>query len=233
MVEWRPTLWESKIATDEQIVSVEQIIGVKFPKDYYDIVKANQGRSPSPSVFTFFDPIKDVDSANNMGFLFHFEIEESVAQFNILRVYERYKPFLPSPIVVPFSQDRDENLICFDYRVVEMGASSEPCIVYINSIHNGGSNISSSSTSQSASDYIPIWLASSFTGLLERLITNEEYLEINKEDDEFVAFEDDVDSEESEEGDEGEEEEEQVQDSEDEDNRDCIDEAEENKKRKR
>lgn len=98
-----------KRATDEQIIAVEQILGVKLPKDYVAIAREHQGQSLQPNGLDFNE------DGNGLGFLLHFELDDERRQDSLA-----YYPASPGlydalPNAVPFSYDGGGNYFAFDY----------------------------------------------------------------------------------------------------------------------
>ncbi|MGG1534172.1 MULTISPECIES: SMI1/KNR4 family protein [Brevibacillus] len=90
----------------EEIKSIEQQLGIIFPKDYVDCVKQNNGGQPDPDTFYVGDREAVFSS------LIPLNQEESR---NVLTVKRKLAERLPEG-VVPFADDPFGNYLCFDYR---------------------------------------------------------------------------------------------------------------------
>lgn len=67
------------LPTDEDIENVEKKIGFKFPKDYIDIMKKNDGAYPS---IRTFDVLDDEDCINNLLSFDETDIQSIVFAYN-------------------------------------------------------------------------------------------------------------------------------------------------------
>jgi hypothetical protein len=97
------------------ISNVETAFGVKFPKDYVEIIMKNDGGYPKPNRFNLNG---NEEVFNN---LLSFDEEDSS---NMIATYNDVKDRLVEK-VIPFAEDPFGNLICFDYRT-----NSQPTIVF-------------------------------------------------------------------------------------------------------
>ncbi|WP_143318605.1 SMI1/KNR4 family protein [Clostridium sp. HBUAS56017] len=99
----------------EIISKVENTFGVKFPKDYIEIVMKNDGGYPKPNRFNL----------NGNGEVFNnllsFDEEDCS---NMIETYNDVNDRLLEKII-PFAEDPFGNLICFDYRNNE-----QPTVVF-------------------------------------------------------------------------------------------------------
>lgn len=97
---------ENNIVESTTISKAEDILSVKFPKEYVQIIMKNDGGYPNPNRF-------DLDGSEEIfNNLLSFD-EEDIS--NILDVYNDVKDRLIEK-VIPFAEDPFGNLICFDYR---------------------------------------------------------------------------------------------------------------------
>lgn len=112
-VKWDYT--DEKISVKE-IMEVESLWKIKFPKDYVESAIYNHGGSPDPEEFLVENRSKVfgclLSYCNN-------------SPDNILEVYNRIKERLPKDIF-PFGCDPAGNYICFDYRK----SKSNPGIIF-------------------------------------------------------------------------------------------------------
>lgn len=97
------------------ISNVETVFGVKFPKDYVEIIMKNDGGYPKPNRFNLNG---EEEVFNN---LLSFDEEDSS---NMIDTYNDVKDRLDEK-VIPFAEDPFGNLICFDYRT-----NNQPTIVF-------------------------------------------------------------------------------------------------------
>lgn len=96
---------DEKISMNE-IMEVENMWGVKLPKDYIECAIYNHGGSPEPEEFL-------VEGRQRVfGCLLSYDKD---SPDNILKVYNGIKERLPEKIF-PFGCDPAGNYICFDYR---------------------------------------------------------------------------------------------------------------------
>ena len=91
------------LPTDEEIESVEKKIGFKFPKDYIEVMKKNDGAYPSIRTFDIRD---DEDCINNL-----LSFDESDAQ----SITFAYNVVLERGIknVYPIARDPFGNYVCY------------------------------------------------------------------------------------------------------------------------
>ncbi|WP_040214614.1 SMI1/KNR4 family protein [Clostridium polynesiense] len=130
------------------ISNVENTFGVKFPKDYVEIIMKNDGGYPKPNRFNLNG---SEEVFNN---LLSFDEEDSS---NMIDTYNDVKDRLVEK-VIPFAEDPFGNLICFDYRT-----NNQPRIVFWE--HEKAFNNKESATS---------YLCDSFTELLLMLHESQE-----------------------------------------------------------
>lgn len=130
------------------ISKVEAIFGVKFPKDYIEIIRKNDGGYPKPNRYNLNS---NEEVFNN---LLSFDEEDSS---NMIDTYNDVKDRLIAKII-PFAEDPFGNLICFDYRNNE-----QPIIVFWD--HEKAFNDKESALS---------YLCNSFTELLLMLHESQE-----------------------------------------------------------
>ncbi|KMT63017.1 SMI1/KNR4 family protein [Paenilisteria newyorkensis] len=103
----------------EEVLAVQNNLGVKFPSDYVECVQINNGASLEPELFELETGVEKV-----FGTLLSFDKESD--EF-ILDVFNDYKAALPAD-VIPIAFDPAGNLICFDYKNSEVS----PTVVYWN-----------------------------------------------------------------------------------------------------
>ena len=99
----------------EAISKVEDTLGIKFPKDYIEIIIKNDGAYPKPNRF---EANGSEEVFNN---LLSFDEEDCS---NIIDTYNDVKDRLIEKII-PFAEDPFGNLICFDYR-----DNNQPTIIF-------------------------------------------------------------------------------------------------------
>jgi len=97
---------ENENVTDESVSSVEKKFGVKFPVDYIDIIRNNDGGYPVPNRFN----LQGNEEVLNNLLSFH---EEDCCY--IVNTYCDINERLVDKII-PFAEDPFGNMICFDYR---------------------------------------------------------------------------------------------------------------------
>ena len=132
----------------ETIMNLEATLGVKFPRDYVEVVMQNDGAYPKPNRF---DLNGNEEVFNN---LLSFSKDDSCY---IVDTYNYAKDRLIDKIV-PFAEDPFGNLICFDFRNI-----SQPCIVFWE--HEKAFSDKNSAI---------VYLCDSFTELLQMLHQTEE-----------------------------------------------------------
>ena len=91
----------------DNIQAVENRFGIKFPKDFIDIVRKFNHGTASPGTFDT-EHLK----GRSFGQLLDFNLENT---YNIISEYELIQDRLP-PKVYSFSGDAGGNYLCFDYR---------------------------------------------------------------------------------------------------------------------
>lgn len=112
-IEWVRT----KSAPDQDEISrIEEYFGVRFPQEYLNCAKTNNGGHPSPDCFGFG---MEQNSISYLHLLSHDD------DYGIVKSYEAAKGIMPDGIV-PFADDPFGNMICFDYRE----SKSNPKIVF-------------------------------------------------------------------------------------------------------
>lgn len=120
--EWKNYIWEdTKSASDEDIKRAEEELRVKFPDDYKNIVKKNQGMTPDPNALKVG---KKRTTVFNM--LMHFSDDPEFRTDNILYNNNLLKDFLPEKVVV-FADTPGGDFFAFDYRK----NSDFPLIVFV------------------------------------------------------------------------------------------------------
>ncbi|BCG58119.1 SMI1/KNR4 family protein [Paenibacillus sp. URB8-2] len=100
----------------EDVLKVEEALGVSFPSDYVDCVVLNNGGQPVPDTFDFKGRSEAVFNS-----LIDLNVRENR---NIIGVYNNLKNRLPGS-VYPFADDPFGNYLCFDYH-----EGNEPSIVF-------------------------------------------------------------------------------------------------------
>lgn len=102
----------------KDIGNIENVLGIKLPKDYIDCVIANNAGYPDKMTF---------DTKEESGKVFEYLLGISESdEDNIIDVYLRCKRDLPKGII-PFARDCFGNYICFKY------SSTDKCeIVFYN-----------------------------------------------------------------------------------------------------
>lgn len=101
---------------DNVIQEFEDRFGVKFPNDYIECIKCNNGALPEPCFF------KVKGKERIFGELLSFETN---SRGNIYNTYNRIKEALPKK-VIPFATDPSGNFICFDY----INSETSPKVVF-------------------------------------------------------------------------------------------------------
>ena len=104
--------------SNEEIIEVENMLQVKFPKDYLEYVKIYSGATPSPETFDLEDR-----EGVAFGYLHSFHKE---SESYIVNVSNRYRDGRMPDKVIPIADDVFGNEICYDFR---KGLSS-PSIVF-------------------------------------------------------------------------------------------------------
>lgn len=118
---WNPYVWPADMPLDlAKLRAVEQSWGIRFPQDYVDCVRLNQGKTPEPASFEFGDGYE-----TSLNELFHFE--PSPAGSNIVANQERMAMGGVPERVFTFAGDPAGNRLCFDYR----HSDSAPSIVLL------------------------------------------------------------------------------------------------------
>ena len=103
-IEW---LFTHEPAEEQDIISIESALSIKFPSDYIECAKKHNGGNPSFQVYDF----EGKQEAVFNGLLGLCSKESNF----ILDVYEDVQDRLVKG-VYPFADDPFGNLICFDYR---------------------------------------------------------------------------------------------------------------------
>ncbi|MBN1698939.1 MAG: SMI1/KNR4 family protein [Spirochaetales bacterium] len=98
---------KKKDISDKEIIKVENIFNIRFPEDYRECVKINNGGAPKPEAYDFKDHKEAV-------FEWLLNFNEGLAN-NIIKTYNAIKDRLVDNIY-PFASDPFGNYICFDYR---------------------------------------------------------------------------------------------------------------------
>lgn len=107
----------------EQIIAdAEEKIGRKFPRRYRDLVRENDGASPSRSTVVLWSQ----RTFNNLYTLVPNDFSP-----DLLRMYGLLKNRMPDD-VIPFGHESMGDAFCFDYR-----HSAEPAVVYWDSYAAG------------------------------------------------------------------------------------------------
>lgn len=120
-VNWKSYLWNKTVtASDEAIKNIEAKFNIKFPKDYLEIVKENQGKVPKPNI------IKIGNITTGVNELFHFEKNESYEGSAVLFNIEILTGFAPDKII-PIMGTGGGNSFGFDFRK----EPKNPSVVYI------------------------------------------------------------------------------------------------------
>lgn len=120
-VTWNHYVWPADLPLDlAKLRAVEQAWGIRFPQDYVDCVRVNQGKTPEPASFAFGDGYE-----TSLNELFHFE--PSPAGSNIVQNQERLAMGGVPEGVYTFASDPAGNRLCFDYRA----SASAPAIVLL------------------------------------------------------------------------------------------------------
>jgi hypothetical protein len=111
--------WENiKLKIDDKNIGyIETFFNIKFPNTYIDCIKKYNGGKPIPNIFDL--PNGNEESIRNL-------IDADLkAEWNIISVYKHLSKYLGN--VIPFGEDSNGNLICFDYR---KGKNLQPQIVF-------------------------------------------------------------------------------------------------------
>lgn len=137
-------LFKKEDVTKEEVIKIEEEIGVKFPKSFFECVINQNGAQPEKNIFDLNN-----EKGKIFGSLLDFDLNSDE---NILSVYKDLKDRLPNK-VVPFADDPSGNYICFDYR-----EEGKPEIVFWNHELTEGSPKKSIS-----------YIAESFEELLNKL----------------------------------------------------------------
>jgi hypothetical protein len=101
-IEW----FNGTIITEEDILRVEQALGVKFPKDYRAFIRTNSCGRPMQDTFDFGNHLGAV-----LKLLLPFEPEKKI---NIVHTNDITEGL--DKRVIAFADDPFGNSICFDYR---------------------------------------------------------------------------------------------------------------------
>lgn len=107
-----------------KIMDAEQKLGVKFPKEYVDLLLVSDGGAPKKTSFTFFCEDSGMERTDGIGsFLPHTKSEYGDFWSEI----ERPPEFFPSGLI-SFGETGGGDYVCFDYRNVK----EKPVIVFWN-----------------------------------------------------------------------------------------------------
>lgn len=113
-------------ASNEDIINVESKLGVKFPEEYLNIVKTNQGKIFENREIKFNDQIEGI------GTLFTFDDNDEDKNNSYSLIYNHWvstSSNIPNKII-PFTDAGGSNsTFCFDYRNSEIN----PKIIFIDS----------------------------------------------------------------------------------------------------
>jgi hypothetical protein len=120
---WRGKEWEGCHAPLDpgRLEAVERALGVSFPDDYRECIRACHGGHPRENVFWFDDPVIG-RMGSCLGVLLSFTEGDSE---NILETYNALRPHLPAH-TIPFADDGGGDFMCFSYQAGE----SDPTVVY-------------------------------------------------------------------------------------------------------
>jgi hypothetical protein len=122
-IEWEDYLWKgARPVPDGVIQDVENVLNIKFPEDYKNVARENQGKSPTPSIFNITEKRESVFNT-----LLHFTDDKYDNTYNLLKAYSMAKEFLPERII-PIADTPGGDYICLDYR----DASINSKIVFAN-----------------------------------------------------------------------------------------------------
>ena len=133
MVSWESYVWDVNRQADLSIIREFEINnGISFPKDYVEVVKLNQGRTPEPANFT----LPNSKFVGTLNVLLHFDADKAEEVYSVEYNYEIVKEYLPSGII-PFVSTINNDLICFDYR----NTKTDPSIVLASHEYSGNEAI--------------------------------------------------------------------------------------------
>jgi hypothetical protein len=144
-------LFTKNKSNQQEIIKIEKLFNIKFPKDYIDCAVQNHSGAPSPDVYDF---------KNHKEAVFEWLLSlDTESTSYIVNDYNMIKDRLAVNIY-PFASDPFGNYICFDYRV---GKDKPPKIVFWDH------EIASGDPEKAIS-----YICDSFTELLEKLYDPEE-----------------------------------------------------------
>lgn len=102
--------------TDEQLAEVQDRLGVRFPDDYIEVVRTNQGSTPDPSTVRLSD-----GTTTSLDMLLPLRAESGL---DVLSCSED-SDVLPERVIV-FALDPGDNIFGFDYRSTDV----DPPVVF-------------------------------------------------------------------------------------------------------
>ncbi|KMQ59757.1 hypothetical protein ACM40_16705 [Chryseobacterium sp. BLS98] len=100
-------LYKKELKDTNSIQKVEEILGIKFPSDYINVVLENNAATPSPNTI---DTNRQVGKA--FGELLNFNLD---SEENIISLYQELKNKIPEK-VYPITMDPGGNFLCYDFR---------------------------------------------------------------------------------------------------------------------
>lgn len=120
----------------QQFSHVLKLLGVNFPKTFYELLKCNDGGYPNPDSFIYFD--QDFDERIGGCIAAFLPLSENLYG-NLLSIHKNPPEFFPNGLIA-FAEDGGGNFICFDYR--EGKDNDNPPIVFWNHAADIGKDVS-------------------------------------------------------------------------------------------
>lgn len=95
------------------VKSIENSLGVEFPRDFIDYAKKYHGGMPNKTDFDYFDPVKGAKAVSGLGQLLSFDLSRPM---NIVKNYQTLADDNFPKGIIPFANTAGGDQICFDYR---------------------------------------------------------------------------------------------------------------------
>jgi hypothetical protein len=124
------------LVNGERRIKVEEMIGIRFPHSYFEMIYTRDGSTPKPNIFEYYDIDYEFNVKNCIG---SFLCINPNQYGDLLSTYLNPPEFFPKGLVA-FAEDGGGNLICFDYR--EGKDNPNPPIVYWNHEADIGKDVS-------------------------------------------------------------------------------------------
>lgn len=110
------------------IENVENILNIRFPKIYIELMRYHNDLSLKNNCFFYYDSSRDEEGISGISFD-GFSTESYEVSQDILRQYIYDDPIYGYENVYSFGQTGEGNFICFDYREDPTGDEPKICIV--------------------------------------------------------------------------------------------------------